>query len=318
MKLKAIYCALVLTQVTACGGGSETNSNNNSSGGSSNPPVTTYPPVTKDMTVTSSVESISLGENKAVTFILTAHDETGTLSIDLSKYAGIGSVSSVINGSTISITYSLPDIDNNVSEEIPITVRDSDDEVAFNIPVSAINTSGEITLDKIKTLRNAIEQRAVYNDILLAAKSYSAMQYLNGEISKSTLIKQSESLASAKSESFMWGFDVYMDVNVERIDERIVNYENSEIAEPELETLFYSIRDKLTNGAAYLIEATNGIAEQSSSTPLFPSYIVSASPLGVSGFIGNEQYGSWQGDDWVFTEEYQLLNNVVKSPCYSN
>lgn len=318
MKLKAIYCAIALTQVTACGGGSEANSNNNSSGGSGNPPVTTNPPVTKDMTVTSSVERITLGENEEVTFTLTAHDETGALSADLTQYAGIGSVSSVINGSTISITYSLPDMDNNASEDIPITVKDSDDEVELSIPVSAINTSGEVTLGKVKAFRNAIEQRSVYNDILLAAKSYSAMQYLNGEISKSTSIKQSESLASAKSESYMWGFDVYMDVNVGRIDERIANYENSEIAEPELDTLFYSIRDKLTNGAAYLIEAANEVAVQSGNTPPFPSYIVSTSPLGVSGFIGNEQYGSWEGDNWVFKQEYLLLNNVINSPCYSN
>ncbi|MEJ6531758.1 hypothetical protein [Pseudoalteromonas lipolytica] len=314
MKLKAIYCAIALTQVTACGGGS----NANFSDDSVNPPTGTNPPVTKDMTVTSSVESITLGENEDVTFTLTALDETGTLSVDLSQYAGIGTVSSIISGSTISVTYSLPTLDNNASEDIPITVNDSDDEVAFNIPVSAINTSGEVTLNKVKTLRNAIEQRSVYSDILLAAKSYTAMQYLNGEISKSTSIKQSESLASAKSESYMWGFDVYMDVNVNRINERIANYENNEIAEPELDMLFYSIRDKLTNGAAYLIEAANGIAEQSGSTTPFPSYIVSASPLGVSGFIGNEQYGSWEGGGWVFKQEYQLLNNVIISPCYSN
>jgi len=314
MKLKAIYCAIALTQVTACGGGSEANSPD----GSVNPPTGTNPPVTKNMTVSSSVESITLGENEEVTFTLTAHDETGTLSADLTQYAGIGTVSSTISGSTISVTYSLPEMVNSTSEGIPITVKDSDDEVELSIPVSAINTSGEVTLNKVKTLRNAIEQRSVYNDILLAAKSYSTMQYLNGEISKSTSIKQSESLSSAKSESYMWGFDVYMDVNVGRIDERIANYENSEIAEPELDTLFYSIRDKLTNGASYLIEAANEVAEQSGSTSPFPSYIVSTSPLGVSGFIGNEQYGSWQGDDWVFTEEYQLLNNVVNSPCYSN
>ncbi|CCQ11036.1 hypothetical protein PALB_19100 [Pseudoalteromonas luteoviolacea B = ATCC 29581] len=314
MKLKAIYCALVLTQVTACGGGSEANSYD----GSVNPPTGTNPPVNKDMTVTSSVERINLGESEEVTFTLTAHDETGTLSVDLSQYAGIGSVSSVINGSIISVTYSLPVLNNNASEDIPITVKDSDDEIAFSVPVSAINTSGEIILNKVKVLRNTIEQQTVYNDILLAAKSYSAMQYLNGEISKSTSIKQSESLASAKSESFMWGFDVYMDVNVGRIDERIANYQNSEIAEPELETLFYSIRDKLTNGAAYLIEAANEIAEQSGNTSPFPSYIVSASSLGVSGFIGNEQYGSWEGDTWVFKQEYQLLNQVVTSPCYIN
>lgn len=314
MKLKTLYCAIALTQVTACGGGNEANSPDDSV----NPPTGTNPPVTKDMTVASSVESITLGENEDVTFTLTALDETGTLSVNLSQYAGIGTVTSTINGSTISVTYSLPTLDNNASEDIPITVNDSDDEVAFNIPVSAINTSGEVTLNKVKALRNAIEQRSVYNDILLAAKSYTAMQYLNGEISKSTSIKQSESLASAKSESYMWGFDVYMDVNVGRIDERIANYENNEIAEPELDTLFYSIRDKLTNGAAYLIEAANGIAEQSGSTTPFPSYIVSASPLGVSGFIGNEQYGSWEGGGWVFKQEYQLLNNVIISPCYSN
>lgn len=314
MKLKAIYCAIALTQVTACGGGSDANSPD----GSVNPPTSSKPPITKDMTVTSSVESITLGENEEVTFTLTAHDETETLSIDLSQYAGIGTVSSEITGSIILVTYSLPEMFNSAPEDIPITVKDSDDEVELSIPVSAINTSGEITLNKVKALRNAIEQRSVYNDILLAAKSYSTMQYLNGEISKSTSIKQSESLASAKSESYMWGFDVYMDVNVGRIDERIANYENSEIAEPELDTLFYSIRDKLTNGAAYLIEAANEVAEQSGNTSPFPSYIVSTSPLGVSGFIGNEQYGSWEGDDWVFKQEYQLLNNVVKSPCYSN
>lgn len=314
MKLKTLYYAIALTQVTACGGGS----NANSSDGSVNPPTDTNPPVTKDMTVTSSVETINSGENEEVTFTLTAHDKTGTLSVDLSQYSGIGTVSSTISGSTISVTYSLPEMDNNASEDIPITVKDSDDEVAFSIPVSAINTSGEIILEKVKALRNAIEERSVYNDILLAAKSYSAMQYLNGEISKSTSIKQSESLASAKSESFMWGFDVYMDVNVGRIDERITNYENSEISEPELETLFYSIRDKLSNGAAYLIDAANGIAEQSGSTAPFPSYIVSVSPLGVSGFIANEKYGSWQGDSWVFKQEYQLLNQVVTSPCYRN
>jgi len=314
MKLKAIYCAIALTQVTACGGGSDANP----SGGSVNPATGANPSVTKDMTVTSSIEAITLGENEEVIFNLTANDVTGTLSVDLTQYTGIGFVSSTINGSTISVTYSLPEMVNNKTEEIPIIIKDSDDEVALNIPSHAINTSGEIILNKVKALRNAIDQRTAYNDILLTAKSYSTMQYLNGDISKSTSIKQSENLESAKSEAFKWGFDAYLDVNVTEIDERIVSYENSEISEQELEILSFSISDSLTNGATYLIDAANSIAEKSSSTPSLPSYIVSVSPIGVSGFIGNEQYGSWDEGNWVFNDNYQLLNHVVNSSCYSN
>lgn len=313
MKLKAIYCLLALTQVTACGGGSDATP----SGGSVNPATGANPPVTKDMTVTSSIEAITLGENEEVIFNLTANDVTGILSVDLTQYTGIGFVSSTINGSTISVTYSLPEMVNNKTEEIPIIIKDSDDEIALNISSNAINTSGEIILNKVKALRNAIDQRTAYNDILLAAKSYSTMQYLNGDISKSTSIKQSENLESAKSEAFKWGFDAYLDVNVTEIDERIVSYENSEISEQELEILFFSISDSLTNGATYLIDAANSIADKSSSTPSLPSYIVSASPIGVSGFISNEQYGFWDEGNWVFDENYQLLNHVINSPCYS-
>jgi hypothetical protein len=317
MKLKSFYCALLLTQITACGGGSSDSDTPSSSVGS-NPPTETTPPAIKAMTINSSIDSISLAENEHIKFIISVNDETGPLLVDVSQYKGIGSVTTTISGSVISIHYSIPELDNNISEVIPVVLKDNDDEVIFNIPTIGINTSGEAILSKVKSLRDTIAQRTTYNDILLAFKSYTTLLYINGQISKSTSIKQNENLISAKNEAFRWGFDVYMDVNVERINERITEYVNGEASEAQLQESLNSIRDKLTFGASYLIGAANNIAEQTPNIPVFTSYQVSVSSLGVSGFVDNEEYGSWEGDNWVFKDEYALLSSVISSSCFCN
>lgn len=311
--LKFATIALVALGLSACGGGggSDTVKNN------SNPPAGGNGGTTTPTAMTGSIDqtSASIGENGSADFVITTKDKDQALNVEITA-STTGSVDYTVNGDVVSVSYSVGDIQSETTASFSVAVKDKDDTLEYTITVDVANTSAEAVIASAQAVVSSIEAQSFGSDLELVGDSYIALQFIGGDINGATKASHKAQLSNAISTMQTSLYSGEQSLASLKLGDDIAAYQNGSIDEGTLANNTQFALSKVNASAEALLSVLNDIADASANTPALPSYTVTATSESVSGLIGNDDYGQWDDETWVFADKYSILEDAASTPCF--
>lgn len=315
--LKFATIALVALGLSACGGGGGSDTvtengtpstgNGNGNGGTTTPTA---------MTGSIDQSSASIAENGSTEFVITTKDKDQALDVTVSSQPSVGSVDYSVSGDTVSITYTVGDITQASSGDFTIQVQDKDDTLEYSVSIAIENTSAEAVIAQAQALITTVEAQSFTNDIELVGESYVALQFIGGDIDGATKTTHTNKLSDAVSALKTTLYSGSGALSKDALSDSITAYQNGSKDETALQSSIDDVIAQVNEPAASLLAVINEISEASGNTPALPSYKVTVSSEAVSGFIGNSDYGQWEGETWVFADNYSIVEDAASTPCF--
>ncbi|MFT4898807.1 MAG: hypothetical protein ACI9U0_000594 [Flavobacteriales bacterium] len=293
-------CVLILS---ACGGGggeSNTTSNKNA-----RIPIPA-------MTVSTGSKDLVVDELLTINTILTVKDadQDFTVSID---YSGNGHLEQVINDDDITVKYTAPEVDRDIEEHFSVTTSDKDDAVTTLFSVSINNASALLAIASIEKLIVLSESQGYYEELKRVASIAIKMNSFTNQ-SKQNQSNLAMMTFEATKQSVL-NETQYIEVDPVYLQEQIDSFNNGTSDESHLLSVIEGAASRITLEVGPILAELSRIISLSESIPTIPSYAFSINGNKYSGLIGNTEYGSFVDDEWVFSDEYTILESILLSPC---
>lgn len=288
MRHKVLVVAIsAVLSLSGCGGG----------GDSENP----------SLKINLSSSSIDIQENYVKTVSLTTTSNSSDDSeISYVVLSSSDSISGVVSNGTLFVSAS--SVDMAVSGSLTIVATSNDISGKSTLKVNVKNTSAD---DIIAGYNSSLYKNGfIYNDVMEIGSYYSEAMYLGGDISfleKASLnveflepiIKRKSSIASLASS----------------VDASVSRYKKGGISDAELVGAYDLLMTDIKNGGSESIEFINELANKSTiGLPSFnPDVQVTVLNGQMSYFYKNTDYGYLDNDGWVFSSEFDFLNDLLTS-----
>lgn len=293
-------CVLILS---ACGGG----------GGESNTPSNKNAGIpVPAMTVSTGSKDLVVDELLTINTLLSVKDadQDFTVSID---YSGNGHLEQVINGDDITVKYTAPEVDRDLEESFSVTTSDKDDAVTTLYSVSINNASALVAIASISKLIVLSESQGYYEELKRIASIAIKMNSFTNQD------KQDQSnLAMTSFEATRLSIlneNQYIEVDPVYLQEQIDSFNNGTSDESHLLSVIEGAASRITLEVGPILAELSRIISLSESIATIPSYAFSINGNKYSGLIGNTEHGSFVDDEWVFSDEYAIFENILLSPC---
>jgi hypothetical protein len=291
--------------LTACGGG----------GGDSEPdkkPVTP-PPVETTFSLNKTVESASINEFGTHAFSLTASDVSGTLTAT-HTYSGQGDLLVTSSGNTVNVTFSYPELMQDVTDKFNIDISDSKTTKTVAVTLAGKNTSIEDKFSLISTYANLLTNRLLFTDIENLHQFYNSAAKLIGKISAFDADENTSSLQSIIATAYS-ALDANEDFSVAQIDAIKSKYDLKEVTEKEVDDLIAILQIVMQTKANNILESVNLVADHSDKLPAVDAGPLEMVVTGLSQFVGNDAMGSYVNGQWVFNDKYALVGKILSANC---
>jgi hypothetical protein len=292
MRHKVLVAAIsAVLSLSGCGGG----------GDSENP----------SLKINLSSSSIDIQENYVKTVSLTTtSDSSDDSEISYVVLSSSDSISGVVSNGTLFVSAS--SVDMAVSGSLTIVATSNDISGKSTLKVNVKNTSAD---DIIAGYNSSLYKNGfIYNDVMEIGSYYSEAMYLGGDISfleKASLnveflepiVKRKSSIASLASS----------------VDASVSRYKKGGISDAELIGAYDLLMADIDNGGSESIELINSLANKSTmGLPSFnPDIQVTVFNGQLSYFYKNTDYGYLDNDDWVFSSDFDFLNDLLTSFSYN-
>lgn len=218
-------------------------------------------------------------------------------------------VISTINASIVNhvLTVAIGELENDVTTTLTATGSIDGLSDTFEISLVLSNTSGESLREKVDSWLgdNAVQ----FNDLIHVAPSYAQMAYLSGGINASekqqVIADFNAAVAHAKA--------IATSNTHHSLVEASANYQAAIITESEFSQAFELYRATLQAASSQIITALNAITKHTNHLPFLPDgpYEYVTQYQAFSAVIGHNQLGRFEDNNWIFSEQYQLLNQLV-------
>lgn len=218
-------------------------------------------------------------------------------------------VTSTINASIVDnvLTLAIGELENDVTTTLTATGSIDGLSDTFEISLVLSDTSGERLREEVGSWLgdNAFQ----FNDLIHVAPNYAQMAYLSGSInaSEKQQVLTDFNAAVAQAQTIATSDTYYSLV------EASANYQVAIITESELSQAFELYRATLQAASSQIITSINAITKHTSHLPILPDspYEYVAQYQAFSAVIGPNQLGRFEGNSWIFSEQYQSLNQLV-------
>ncbi len=258
-----------------------------------------------------SSSSIDIQENYVKTVSLTATSYSSDDSeISYVVLSSSDLISGVVSNGTLFVSAS--SVDMAVSGTLTIVATSNDISGKSTLKVNVKNTSTDEIIAGYDS--SLYKNGFVYNDVMEIGSYYSDAMYFGGDISfleraslnvefLEPIIKRKSSIASLASS----------------VDASISRYQKGGISDAELVSAYDLLMTDIKNGGSESIEFINALANKSTiGLPSFnPNVQVTVLNGQMSYFYKNTDYGYIDNDDWVFSSEFDFLNDLLTSFSYN-
>jgi hypothetical protein len=295
-------CIFILSACGGGGGASSTTSNKS--------PVIPIPA----MTVTTSSKDLVVDELLTINAILSVKnaDQDYTVLID---YSGYGNLEQVINGDDLTVKYTAPEVNQEIQEQFSVTISDKDDSITALYSVSINNASALVAITSIEKLIALSESQGYYEELKRVARIAIKMNSFKNQS------KQDQSnLAITSFEATRLSVlneNQYIEVDPVYLQEQIDSFNDGTSNESHLLGVIEGAASRITLEVGPILAELSRIISLSESIPTIPSYSFSINGDKYSGLIGNTEYGSFVDEEWVFSDEYTILESILLSSCSS-
>ncbi len=303
-----LVASAISLSLIACGGGGSSSSNEQNT-----PTKITY--------------SLSLSSAENINITL---DEKSTITVDLNESTnstkGItytfstAPVRNYISASVANqqLTITIDEVENNEQTTLTVTGEVEGEEATVELALAITNNSAEAVIEEASLWQDQVKVFK-YDDLEQVAPKYIQAAYFAGVIS----LSEQQTLAS----DFQTTIDDARNV-VNFIEESeslltaLTQYKSSSITESKLIQVLARQKAVAQAQSDNIISALKLIADLNVKTPTLPisTYQYIAEYNTFSAVIGNSELGEFKQGKWLFSGDYQFLNELVPvlgtpSPC---
>jgi hypothetical protein len=308
--IQIVTAASATVLISACGGGSGGSSAGSGQGTAPPPPPPPPPPPAFEASVSSEVNGVA--ENSSETLEYSFSGAQGGVTANYTYDSDVNvdvNITETISANRATYEITVGDMEvSNRSIDFDVTFTDGDGRSqSFNKTFEAINTSGEAEKENYQRLVKAASE---WKEFSTEALVIERLERLASLVSRDDLV-----ISSSEVEDIV-GVELISDFNetLSLLESNIDYYENQEgiesafdSAEKDIIDLANSISVRIAARVNSLANSTQGVATQIPSNGVF--YTDSLGLL--SPYVGNEEVGSFEGQEWQFNADFEYLQDIV-------
>ncbi|AZG74128.1 hypothetical protein [Shewanella livingstonensis] len=305
-----IYTAVITVFLSACGGGSDSDENDSSSV-TPTPPVTTQP--SQPMTVSTSLISTSVDELGSVSGSFSAGNVNGTLSAT-SSYSGKGKVKIDVSGNSVNVTFTAPEMNNDLIEQFVVTAKDSKTSHTVTFTANVKNTSAVSKVSFLTAYASSVSQKSLFADMTNIYRFYSSAGVYVGETTASDADDYQDAFSDSQTVAYST-LAKNSSYSSAAITKMLADYKTGALSETDIDSTISGLQTYILSINTTLATKISDIAALSDKLPVFTPGELSMTLTGMSSLIGNPSMGSYVNGQWVFNSEFALIGKIISSTC---
>lgn len=299
-KIAALGAACFI--LSACGGGDDID-------GGDSTPVAPAPTLSLDNTFLES----TISENQSFEYKVTANHQDGQITAT-HNYNGTGAVEMSVNGKTLSVKFSYPELHQDTEEKFNITVSDSKTSKDVSVTVHGKNISITRKFEYIDFYTGAVTSKSLFGQINRVHEFYNNGALITGKLSKTQSDQNLSSMKSIIDNAYgsISKADKYSKAEIDSIK---ADYAKKAIDESDIDVLVEAINLLAKSTAGPLTQEVSTLSELSDKLPPVSAGDLTMTLSGPSFFTGNLLMGTYVDEKWVFNDEYTILGDILSTTC---